>query len=191
MLSHWLESFKGKRGLVKTAMADLRSCCSWKLSANSIPHRYMVNSSLKGDLSHVPTCLPQSTLRAAWNHFSKPVQSSCGPLFLRGNVEELVRGKNYTPPCCSFSQGCHWFSSSHFSIIHSIFIPISASLCYRLLTKSVEFSNYNSKCVYFSLQFSVLPHLFDALLLGTYTLRMVMSSWELIPLSFCNAPLYS
>ena len=32
---------------------------------------------------------------------------------------------------------------------------------------------------------------FDSVLSGIYTLRIVMSSWELTTLSLCNAPLYS
>lgn len=156
---------------------EVTAAGSCQLSANSVPYRYMVNSSLKGELSHVPPCLPQSTLRAAWNHFSKPVQSSCGPLFLRGNVEELVRGKNYSLPCCSFSQSCHWFSSSPFSTIHSIFILIFCLFILSIIDKRMLNSPIIIASVFISpcnSQFCLTY--FDALLLGTYMLTMVMSS---------------
>ena len=46
--------------------------------------------------------------------------------------------------------------------------------CYR----SVEVFNYSSEIIFLLAFISVLPHVFDALLLGTYTVRIVMSSWR-------------
>lgn len=88
-------------------------------------------------------------------------------------------------------------SSLHMSIISGwlmVLFNLTVSLTtFCLLGMSItdryiEGSNYNSRVVYLSLWFyRFLPDIFDALLLGTYTFKIFISSWRLISSSFWNA----
>lgn len=69
----------------------------------------------------------------------------------------------------SFKSGC----SVQLSYCYSV------AQLYQLLIEGIEVSNYYDEFIYFSLQFSFFALCISILLLGTYTWRIVISSWRI------------